>query len=328
MTSGVMTSRERVAAAVASDAVDRPPISLWTHFPERDQTAADLAASTIAWQQRYGFDFVKFMPPGDYTTIDWGAESVYQGAPGGTRTTTRFPIQQIDDWGSLRPVDVRQGFNGVILDALRQSREAIAGDVPVLQTIFTPMIIAQKLSNDRAVEHLRQNPELIHAALGVITETTRAMVDASFAAGADGLFLAVRTADFGIMTEAQYREFGLPYDLRVLDAVPENVITLLHFHGEQPMLDLAADYPAGILNWHDRRTSTSLGEGQRLSGRPVAGGINERAAATATPDAVAAEARDAIAQTNGRGVLITPGCVIPFAAPEANFRAAIAAVAT
>lgn len=321
-----MTSRERVQAAIAAADVDRPPVSLWSHFPEHDQTAGDLTASTIAWQDRYGFDFVKFMPPGDYTTIDWGAQSVYEGAPGGTRTTTRFPIVQIEDWGRLRPVDVRAGFNGVILDALRRSRQHLDRDVPLLQTIFTPLIIAQKLSNDQAAAHLRERPDLLHAALDVIAATTRAMVEASFAAGADGIFLAVRAADFTVTSEAEYREFGLPYDLRVLEAVPDGAITFLHFHGEQPMLHLAADYPAGILNWHDRRTATSLGDGQQATGRPVAGGINERAVPTASPAAVAEEVRDAIAQTGGRGVLITPGCVVPFAAPEANFRAAKAAV--
>jgi len=325
-TASEMTSQERVLAASMAAEVDRPPISLWSHFPERDQTVADLTASTLAWQERYAFDFVKFMPPGDYTTIDWGAESVYEGAPGGTRSTTRFPIKGIEDWGQLRPVDVRAGFNGIILEALRQSRDELDRDVPILQTIFTPLIIAQKLSNDQAVAHLRERPDLLHTSLDVIATTTRAMVEASFDAGADGIFLAVRTADFGVTTEAEYHEFGLPYDLRVLAAVPDSAITILHFHGDQPMLHLAAEYPPGILNWHDRRTTTNLGEGQKTSGRPVAGGINERAMPTASPEEIAAEVRDAITQTGGRGVLITPGCVVPFAAPEANFRAATAAI--
>ena len=91
-TPSAMTSRERVRTALSGGQVDRPPVALWRHFPEQDQTAADLAAATLDWQARFGFDLVKFMPPGDYPTIDWGAESIYEGAPGGTRRTTRFPI--------------------------------------------------------------------------------------------------------------------------------------------------------------------------------------------------------------------------------------------
>ena len=42
-------------------------------------------------------------------------------------------------------------------------------------------------------------------------------------------------------------------------------------------------------------------------------------------DAVAREVRDAIAQTQGRGHIVTTGCVMPTDTPEANIRAAIAA---
>ncbi len=37
-----MTPRERVLAALAGHDVDHPPVSLWQHFPERDQSAAAL----------------------------------------------------------------------------------------------------------------------------------------------------------------------------------------------------------------------------------------------------------------------------------------------
>ena len=86
-----MSKWERVEAALAGEAVDRPPVSLWQHFPEQDQTAEALATSTLAWQERYDNDFIKFMPPGDYATIDWGADERIQGSTGGTRETTHLP---------------------------------------------------------------------------------------------------------------------------------------------------------------------------------------------------------------------------------------------
>src|SRR5690348_2132183 len=101
-----MTPSERVRSALAGEAVDRPPVSLWRHFPERDQRAADLAAETLAWQRAFDFDLIKFMPPGDYATIDWGAQSAYAGSPGGTRQTTRFPVTMAEDWATLPPLDV------------------------------------------------------------------------------------------------------------------------------------------------------------------------------------------------------------------------------
>ena len=61
-----MTPRERVQAALVGADVDRPPVSLWQHFPERDQSAAALGESTRWWQGLLDLDFIKLMPPGDY----------------------------------------------------------------------------------------------------------------------------------------------------------------------------------------------------------------------------------------------------------------------
>jgi len=45
------------------------------------------------------------------------------------------------------------------------------------------------------------------------------------------------------------------------------------------------------------------------------------------PQAVAAEVRDALAQTGGgAGLIVGPGCVLPIPTPESNIRAAIGAV--
>jgi uroporphyrinogen decarboxylase len=42
--------------------------------------------------------------------------------------------------------------------------------------------------------------------------------------------------------------------------------------------------------------------------------------------AIGNEVRDAIAQTGGRRLMIAPGCVVPIATPESNYRAVIDAV--
>jgi len=322
-----MTSRERVGAALAGEAVDRPPVALWRHFPEQDQTAADLSAATLDWQRRFGFDLIKIMPPGDYPTIDWGAQSVYEGAAAGTRRTTRFPVARPDDWSALAPLDVRRGFHGVMLDVLARTRDVLDPDVPLLQTVFSPLTTAAKLSDGLAVEHLRAHPADLHAGLRRITAVTRDVIAASLAAGADGLFFATQHADFGVLDETEYREFGLAYDLQALAAATGSAITMLHLHGEAPMFDLQARYPAHAINWHDRRVVPHLDEGQRRSGRCVCGGLDERRIAARTPVDAAEEARDAIARTGGRRVIVAPGCVIPVATPPATIRAVVAAVA-
>ena len=326
MTAQPATVRDRVRAALAGERADRPPVALWRHFPERDQRAADLAAATVAWQERFGFDLVKFMPPGDYPTIDWGATSRFAGNPNGVRETTRFPVAGPADWATLAPLDVRRGFNGEMLEALRLTRRGLDSGVPLLQTIFSPLTIAAKLSGGAVLSHLASDPDTVHAGLRRIAATTREMLAASLAAGADGVFFATQLADAAVLEERQYAEFGLAYDLLALDALDPATILLLHLHGDAPMLGLADRYPPGFVNWHDRKVGPPLAGGAAATRRPVAGGLDESRIALRPAPEVAEEARDAVGALSGRGVLVSPGCVVPVATPEASVAAAVAAV--
>jgi uroporphyrinogen decarboxylase len=311
---------------LAGEVADRPPVALWRHFPEQDQTASGLAAATISWQREFPGDFVKFMPPGDYPTIDWGLRSIFDGAPGGTRRPIFHPVAQAADWPRLPGLDVRSGFNGEMLTAVRIARRDLPADVPLLQTIFSPLTIAAKLSNSQVIDHLRQSPAAVHAALRRIADVTRAFTVASLEAGADGFFFATQLADRALLDEAEYREFGIPYDGWVLEALPAGTPLLLHLHGEQPMLELTGRYPAGALSWHDRRYGPPLAAIRQEHDRPVSGGIDEAGIVTAAAAEIASQASDAVAQTAGRGLLVAPGCVIPVATPAENIRAALRAV--
>jgi len=316
-----MSRWERVAAALAGEAVDRPPVSLWQHFPERDQTAEALAEATLAWQERYDNDFIKFMPPGDYATIDWGLTSAYQGSDSGTRETTHYPISTADDWRRITPIPVDQGMHRAVIEAARLTNERLGGAVPLLQTIFSPLTIAMKLSDGRVLDHLRERPDAVHEALAAITTTTHAMTAATLERGASGIFFATQCATTDLMTVTEYEEFGARYDREVLAAAEASRFTMLHIHGEQIMFDALMTYPVHAINWHDRRTSPALAEGARRSGKCAIGGIHEHDIATMTPDAAAAQARDAVAATSGRQMMVGPGCVIPITTPAANIAA-------
>ncbi|MDI3341417.1 MAG: uroporphyrinogen decarboxylase family protein [Sphaerobacter sp.] len=321
-----MTRWERVEAALAGREVDRVPVSLWRHFPNQDQSAEDLAVVTLAWQARFDFDFIKLMPPGDYPTIDWGAESEYRGSPGGTRQTTRFPVVALDDWRRVTPVAPDQGMNRQVVEAARLVNERLGGAVPVLQTIFSPLTVAMKLSNGAVLAHLRERPDIVHEALAAITEVTRGVLVASLERGAGGIFFATQCATTDLMTVEEYREFGRRYDLAVLEAAGASRFTLLHLHGEHIMFDELRDYPVHALNWHDRRTAPTLTAGERASGRCVVGGIDEKGIVAMSAAEAAAQARDAVAQLGGRHLMVAPGCVIPIATPEATIQAVVAAV--
>jgi uroporphyrinogen decarboxylase len=323
-----MTPRERVLAALAGQDVDRPPVSLWQHFPERDQSAAALAESTRWWQGLLDLDFIKLMPPGDYATIDWGLTSEFRGAKGGTRDTTYFPIQTIDDWRKITSVNVREGFSGQMVDACAVVRDMLGPDVPLLQTIFSPLTIANKLSDGLIIEHLRENPDLIHETLSTIRDVTIEMTKASMAAGASGVFFASQCATTDVMTREEYDLFGVPYDLPVLDVAHEagSEFTMIHIHGANTFFDLLAGYPGHAINWHDRRIGPDIPQALANSpDRAAVAGIDEQGIAVASPRAVRNQVRQARDAAQDRRLLVGPGCVIAVATPIENLQAAVAA---
>lgn len=321
-----MTARERVEAALKGHEVDRPPVSLRRHFPERDQTAEDLAASTLEWQSLLDLDFIKLMPPGDYPTIDWGARSEYQGAPGGTRETVHYPVQDPEDWASIQPVVADAGFNAEIVRACGLVRDALGPDIPILQTIFSPLTIANKLSDGLVIEQLRTHPEAVHQALGVIREVTIEVAIASLRSGADGVFFASQCATSDLVTRDEYQEFGVAYDEPVMAAIggAGSRFTLVHIHGGNTFFDILAGYDAHALNWHDRRNGPSIEAVlSEYPDRAVVAGIDEKGIVTMTREEAEQQTESARREAADRRLLIGPGCVVPVATPQENLTAVV-----
>jgi uroporphyrinogen decarboxylase len=206
--------------------------------------------------------------------------------------------------------------------------EGLENDVPILQTIFSPLTTAWKLVGDRMFTHARLHPEKLKAGLEVITETTARFAVASAEAGATGIFFATQCASYRLMTEAEYREFGEPFDRMVFDAMRDKVeIVMMHAHGEDLMFDLVASYPIDMINWHDRAAGPSLAEARERFPGMLVGGVGEWTTLLEGPaEAIEAEIEEAIAQTGGLGYMVGPGCVIPVNAPHDHVRVAREAV--
>jgi len=323
-----MTKRERVLSAARRGPVDRPPVSFWRHVPDVDHTAAGLAEAMLAFQRKWDLDFVKVMSSGVYCVEDWGCRVAYQGSPNGAKQCTEHGVRERKDWARVRPLDEGAGALGRELEAVRLVARGRADDAPILHTLFSPLTVARKLAGDRMVADLRAEPGAVEPALDAIADTMARHARAALDAGADGLFFATQAAVPDVLTEEETARFELPRMRRILDAVGDrSALTLLHVHGRDVYFDRAAALPVHAMNWHDRLTTPRLGDGHRRFAGAVVGGLSEhRTLQAGPPDAVAAEVRDAIAQTGGRGLIIGPGCVLPLATPDAHLAAVVAAV--
>jgi len=164
-------------------------------------------------------------------------------------------------------------------------------------------------------------------ALETITETTVRFVQEVLKTGAAGIFYAVQHACYSILCEEEYRHFGRPYDLRILEAVQDGWFNVLHLHGNDIMFDALADYPVQAINWHGRDTWPPLAEALERCDKALIGGLRRHETTLlGIPEDVRNEATDAIAQTGGRRFILGAGCVTPITAPTSNLYAARKAV--
>lgn len=69
-----MTHKQRIENALQLKETDRILYSLWMYFPNRDRHPRRLAELSLAYQKRFDLDFIKFMPFGMYSTIDYGID--------------------------------------------------------------------------------------------------------------------------------------------------------------------------------------------------------------------------------------------------------------
>jgi uroporphyrinogen decarboxylase len=319
-----ITHRRRLEDCLSGGPLDRPPVALWRHFPVDDQDPHSLAAATVDFQSAYDFDLVKVTPSSSFAVKDWGATDEWRGAPEGTREYTYRVIQQPEDWGRLHILDPEQGNLARQIESLRLIVRELSPDVPVIQTVFSPLSQAKNLvgAGDLLV-HLRRYPQAVHAGLESIAESTHLFIEAARETGIAGIFYAVQHAQYGLLSEEEFSTFGRVYDIQVLEGAQDLWLNVLHLHGEQVMFDKLADYPVQVINWHDRETPPSLAEARQRYPGVLCGGLRRwETMVLGTPQQVEEEARDAIQMTGGKRFILGTGCVLPTIAPRANILAA------
>lgn len=325
-----MNKRERLEKTFAGEATDRVPVALWRHWPGDDQRAADLARSTVEFQNAYDWDFVKITASSNYSVTDYGVQDEWEGNLEGTRRTTRHVIERSLDWTDLRPLDPTRGALGRHLECLRLIPGGLRdADTPVLMTIFSPLAQAKHLSGEQLLlRHLRTNPDRLHTGLNVLTESTLRFIEELRRTPVAGIFYAIQHASHDVMSADEYQAFGLPYDRKILDSLPGTWwFNMLHLHGQAPMFQFAPQFNVQAVNWHDRDTEPDLPKGRSQITGAACGGLSQWSHLHyGTPSSIKDAVREAITVTNGRRLIVSTGCVSMITSPLSNLRAVREAV--
>lgn len=335
-----MSSSERFYAALRREKSDRIPISLWWHaynlsagigFKEFARNGEKMAESHLAFLSKFKVDFLKVTPCGAYFVEDWGGKLEYLEEEASVRITD-YPVKTTEDWEKLEVLDPKRArLHREQLKCLRVIKNKIGKTIPFLETIFNPLTTATKLAGDHQVfSDMRENPSALKRGLQTITETLSDFAQACLDEGAAGIFYSIKTGSADTITPHQFDEFNIPYDMKLMDAMKEAEVRMLHLHSEKPgaelLIDKMSSYPVNAINWWDKGTTLSLRKAKDSLSKKfcLVAGLDHVGTLLKGPDEVEREVKAAIEMAaQGGGFMLGPGCTMNAKTSERNIAAAL-----
>lgn len=318
------SKQDRFHALLSGERADRPIVSGWRHFIDKEQNAEDLADITISFTKKYDWDWVKINPRATYLAEAWGNQYDY------TDYQTVFPRQKstvIPAAESLWELEVKKAAQTPSLqehlEAVRKIRQGLP-DVPLLQTVFSPLtvllfIVGRSAYVTKTVFGIEQPVTLdslfkehraaAHHALHAIALTLADYVQELRQAGSDGLFYAVTgTAHPGVFDEARFDEFSRPYDSIVLEAASYGK-NILHTCGAHSQPEKFNDYRIDGISW-DTAAEGNPGLDANLKATKV-GGVDHELFAANDIAQIRKQAKEALTLMKDQPFILSPNCAIP-----------------
>lgn len=291
-----MNKMQRFLAAVRGQPVDYPPSMAWCNFATDAVDGKENARRQLAFQEACDWDICKVMndyrlaPPAGIETIEKPADML------------RFARQSMSE-----RIFAEQ------LECLRIVRERLGADIPLIDTLFEPFFSLLFAVGFSRAAFIRSHPEEAAAMLGALTDTFVDYIAEIRKIPVDGVLYATNACILAPsprgITDAEFREFHRPYDLRLLDEM-QGLTRIVHAHGNPLDLGRILDYPCEVFSWSDRLNGNpSIAVVRKLTGKCLMGGVDESKLQERSLPEIRAEVADAIAQAGGtRNFILSPGC--------------------
>ena len=339
-------------AAVHLEVPDRVPWGLYGHFPclpflkyysweKANRDGEELARAHLALVNHldYKMDLLKVTPFYRYMANGWGSKFRFVNNSEKVETT-EVVVKQTDDWQKLWVLDPKKELKENLRTVTVLSRE-IGGTMPFIYTLPSPTVLAIHVVStpERFYADMKSQPDALKQGLETIAQTCIDFGRACINEGATGIFYGIGSAGhtWSKMNRKQLEEFQLHYDRKVLDALQDAPIRLLHICSEKDRMQedpqrnggmmeegWFRQYPVNAINWWNAYF-TPLSVGKKIYGDKfciVAGIDFDRTMAYGSPKQVEDEVKESIeAAAEGGGFIIQSGCTLLQDTPLANFNA-------
>lgn len=307
------TGRSRLQAVLSGQKPDRVPVSMWLHNFAREQDADDLIAETLRLQEKFRFDFLKPQSPAHSACALWGTEISTPASAGEWPVVTKHAVNDPSDLASI----TRKPVTGMLADqvrVMREVRQALGPDIPVVATVFSPMmtlVLMNSRGKPGALEMMRTHPRELGIALGNIADTLADFCEQVIADGVDGVFYASNTCNKGEIDRKEHDEFHAPFDARILKACEGGWMNILHLCGPEVQTEFFTGYAPPIFSWALSPNNPTLSEMRKMTGKVVLSGVPGKPEfADTSVSELAAQVAAALAEMEGQHQLIGPGCSI------------------
>jgi hypothetical protein len=143
-----VTKAERVRAALAGEVADRAPFAFWHHFRDVPPIGDPFVRATLDFYDTYDPDLLKVMQDGSYEMpVD---TPVYERA---------------EQWRDLPVNPPDSGVFGEQIRSLQTIAAHKSDDAPVLATVTSVFLEAQRITGGRLPEMLDADPDVVLAGL-------------------------------------------------------------------------------------------------------------------------------------------------------------------
>lgn len=322
------TAKSRIEAVLDGRRPDRVPVSVWLHNFAREQAPGDLVAESLRLQEKFDFDFLKPQSPAHSAPLVWGAEVSHPQRADEWPVLTRPVIRSGEDLDVI----TRQPVTGMLADQITvmgDVRKALGPDVPIIATIFTPMMTLSLMHAEGkagALRLMRTHPRQLARALDAMAETLADFVTQAMDAGVDGLFYGSNTNNRADIDRQQHDDFHAPHDARILGAAAGGWMNILHICGPAIHAEFFTGYAPPIVSWEQTPNNPTATEMRALTGKTVLTGAPAKPGFGQTPpEAIRQQVRDTIAEMDGLHQMIGPGCSINPGVDEALIAAVVEA---
>ncbi len=328
-----MNSKQRCLDVMAGRPVDRVPVFPLLMFFAADRhgltyrefasSGHALAEAQLRIRQTFAVDAITACSDAFRLSADLGGAIVF---PESTPPHLAQPLVQsaADLRRLVRPDPLAAGSRMADrVDAVREMARAVGDDCLVLGWVDMPFAEACSACGvPQFMELLYEDPALAHAILDFLTECVIDFALAQLEAGA--AMIGAGDAAASLISPAMYREFALPGERRVCEAVrAAGGLTKLHICGNtRALLEDMVHSAADLFNVDHmvplEQACAVYGAAQRAyKGNldPVVDMLQ------ATPEQCARRSADCLRIAAGTRYMLSPGCEVPAGVSDAVFSA-------